>query len=707
LTQGGVLPTKTDFTGYVPKGGSSENGFLSINSETAPGGVTILDIDYDTTYNIWQTSRSEAIDFSSVIGTIANCSGTVTPWNTIISCEELTSIELETRPGFEYPKDVNNDGYHDFGWAIEIDPVTKTVVDQEGGLNGPDKLWAMGNFKHENAVVHSNQRTIYQGADAQIGHLYKFVADSPKNLSSGSLYVYSGSKSGSGNWIQINNTTQAEQNSTIAQSIDAGATVFEGIEDVEIGPDGKVYFAVKGEGRVYRFQDSDPVSGTIVTQMETYVGNATYAITHSNGTTNHEWGFGNDNLAFDGEGNLWVLQDRDTSNNYIWVVESGHSQAVPKVKIFGRPPVGSEPTGITFSPDFRFLFMSIQHPSSSNNSTSQTDAAGNEVSFDKGTSLVISLKESPDLVWYLDSDGDQYAAVSTVSSPTSPGTGYTTTVLPTTDCDDGNAAINPESIWYLDADDDGFAAPTTMERCTSPGVGYTLNVLPRTDCDDSDQDINEISTWYLDADGDGFAHPTTTENCGSPGMGYTINILPTTDCDDGKAEINPETIWYLDADADGFADPMTMEGCSSPGEGYTTNVLPTTDCDDSDESVNLTTLWYLDSDEDGFADAAPLMSCNSPGADYTTQELPIKEIIPEDGILYPNPSRGNVVIALGKSYKEVRVDVLSPVRQLLFSEDLGEVDTIPIDMSTYSSSLYFVQLISEGRRIGFYKVIKL
>lgn len=44
--------------------------------------------------------------------------------------------------------------------------------------------------------------------------------------------------------------------------------------------------------------------------------------------------------------------------------------------------------------------------------------------------------------WYLNADGDGYAASSTMAC-TNPGTGYSATVLPTTDCNDNNAAVNP------------------------------------------------------------------------------------------------------------------------------------------------------------------------------------------------------------------------------------------------------------------------
>ena len=460
LTEGGALLNRNDFTGYVPIDGSSENGYLSINAETVPGGVSILDINFDNTSKTWQTTLSQAIDFSAVVGTIANCSGTVTPWNTIISCEE----HIVTT-------DLNADGYHDAGWCVEIDPATKTVI---------DKRWALGNFKHENVVIHSNQRTVYEGADSDPGYLYKFVANAAQDLGSGDLYVYSGSKNGAGTWIRIDNATPAERNSTLAQSANVGATVFDGIEDVEIGPNGLVYFAVKGEGRVYRFQDSDPLTGTSVPQMETYVGNMDYIISLENGSTNVPWGNGNDNLAFDGNGNLWVTQDSG-SQNYIWVVENGHTQASPKVKIFGIPPAGSEPTGITFSPDYQFLFMSIQHPNEGNSSSTQIDAAGNSVAFDKGISLVMARKEHLGLshaTWYLDADNDGYAAEPTVLSETSPGPGYTTTVLPTTDCDDSDATLNPDTIWYLDTNNNGLYEGYPIIGCNKPGDNYTTEELP-------------------------------------------------------------------------------------------------------------------------------------------------------------------------------------------------------------------------------------
>jgi len=379
LTEGGNLPPRCDFAGFVPINSSSSLGYLSINSEFRPGGVTVLDIKFQESIGKWLINKSEAIDFSTVGGTARNCSGTVTPWNTIITCEEDTLA------------DSNQDGYRDLGWAIEVDPASKKIRNFPGGLEDGDKLWALGNFKHENVVVHNNRRTAYQGVDQTVGYLYKFVADTAEWLHSGALYVYKGEKLGSGVWIRLNNTTPDQQNSTLFQSDSVGATVFSGIEDVEISPmDSMVYVAVKRENRVYRFKDSDPISGTTVTNFETFVGGKPYEIPSDTGYILEPWGTGNDNLAFDDRGNLWVMQDG--GKNYVWFVEQGHTQEQPKVKIFARLPKKAEPTGITFTPDYRYLFMSIQHPDSANGVV-QFDAFGKPFVFNKDIVIVVALDE--------------------------------------------------------------------------------------------------------------------------------------------------------------------------------------------------------------------------------------------------------------------------------------------------------------------------
>jgi len=386
LTAGGKVPGRADFTGYIPINGSSEEGYLHINYENAPiGGVSHFKIQFNSNTKLWniQSSQKINVNASDIVNLYKNCSGAITPWGTSLSGEESRDSN-----------DVNNDGYLDAGWLVEIDPITRAVKKYNGGSK-QQKLWALGRMSHENACIAHDSVTVYYGEDYTAGCLYKFVANVPGNLSSGTMYVLKLDSSLSSNgaplkstgvWIQVPNTTKAQRNFAYDLAANLGGTPFDGVEDAELGPDSMIYFTSKIYGRVYRFNDN----GNAVTNFESYVGGRSYLINHHNGPTNVAWGTGNDNLAFDNEGNLWVFQDG--GNNYIWVVKKGHSQASPKVQLFGCVPTGAEPTGITFSPDNRFMFMSIQHPFATNKAVMK-DATGNGVVFNASATLVIGLKQ--------------------------------------------------------------------------------------------------------------------------------------------------------------------------------------------------------------------------------------------------------------------------------------------------------------------------
>ncbi|UOQ55715.1 T9SS type A sorting domain-containing protein [Hymenobacter cellulosivorans] len=94
-------------------------------------------------------------------------------------------------------------------------------------------------------------------------------------------------------------------------------------------------------------------------------------------------------MTFDSQGNLYILQDG--GRNHVWVVRPCHTQANPAVELFAVTPNGCEPTGMTFSPDEKFMFISIQNPDPTN-TLATTDAAGQAVVFNKSTTLVISRK---------------------------------------------------------------------------------------------------------------------------------------------------------------------------------------------------------------------------------------------------------------------------------------------------------------------------
>jgi PKD repeat protein len=187
-------------------------------------------------------------------------------------------------------------------------------------------------------------------------------------------------------WVQVPNTTPSDRNNLAAVAGTLGGTDFNGVEDCEIDPiTGMIYFTSKGKNRVYRFKDN----GTTISDFETFVGGMSYPIEGITGEP-EPWGDGNDNLTFDDKGNLWMLQDG--GKNYIWVVRPDHTQSNPKVLIHSSMPAGSEPTGLTFTPDYKYGFYSVQHPSGSN--AAQTDATFGQVTFNASASVIFSLQEN-------------------------------------------------------------------------------------------------------------------------------------------------------------------------------------------------------------------------------------------------------------------------------------------------------------------------
>ncbi|MEO8666686.1 MAG: alkaline phosphatase PhoX, partial [Ignavibacteria bacterium] len=137
-----------------------------------------------------------------VKGTLANCSGGVTPWGTILSAEENFQDYFAADNYWEYrwndtEKDFNTENY---GWVVEVDPFNKNSV--------PVKRTSLGRFRHENVaiVISGNEKAVaYMGDDKVNECVYKFVSN--KNfdrvnrennsdiLDEGKLYHYEGNYS--------------------------------------------------------------------------------------------------------------------------------------------------------------------------------------------------------------------------------------------------------------------------------------------------------------------------------------------------------------------------------------------------------------------------------------------------------------------------------------------------------------------------------
>jgi len=188
-----ALSDDPDFNAFVATNAESTEGYLFTNWEYRPGGMSRLQVTKDVNGN-WSIGSAMNVDFSSVAGTWVNCFGTLSPWGTPLSSEELyfddTSVwnegtdsgvqNLASYLGFTDGA-VNWPNPYRYGYIVEITNPTATPA--------PEKRVAMGRYSHENAVVMPDNKTVYLSDDGSNVVFFKFVADVANDLSSGTLYA--------------------------------------------------------------------------------------------------------------------------------------------------------------------------------------------------------------------------------------------------------------------------------------------------------------------------------------------------------------------------------------------------------------------------------------------------------------------------------------------------------------------------------------
>jgi secreted PhoX family phosphatase len=184
-----------DFNGFVSTGDNT--GYLFTNWEEYPGGMSRIGLSKSESGE-WSVEDAMMIDFAGVKGTGANCFGSVSPWNTPLTSEEWivnSDVNSTTYASWNDPDEIaNNDRLgrfwqltdepinpYDYGYIVEITDATATAP-------VPVKHFTIGRYEHENSVVMPDSRTVYSSQDDTGGVLFKFVADTAEDLSSGTLY---------------------------------------------------------------------------------------------------------------------------------------------------------------------------------------------------------------------------------------------------------------------------------------------------------------------------------------------------------------------------------------------------------------------------------------------------------------------------------------------------------------------------------------
>lgn len=312
IARSGQKVGSTSYTWHnAPDGGAcftDGTGWIYVsNSEINPsGGAGAVRFD---------SSGSITGAYRILSNTRQNCAGGKTPWNTWLSCEEVS-----------------------LGYVYEADPY---------GVNAAVQRPAMGRFKHEAAAADPVRRAVYLTEDETSGCLYRFLPTTWGNLSSGTLQVLvAGSgTSGSFSWA---NVPDPDGSPTATRNQVSGAKKFNGGEGCHYAND-TVWFTTKGDNRLWEL---DLTSNTYsLAYDDSLVTGGSAPLT------------GVDNVTGAASGDLFVAEDG--GNMEICVITPADVVA-PFLRITGQS--GSEICGPAFSPDGRRLYFSSQRGTSGSSS---------------------------------------------------------------------------------------------------------------------------------------------------------------------------------------------------------------------------------------------------------------------------------------------------------------------------------------------------
>jgi len=295
-----------------------------------------------TTTFVFDTARQELVSqYLSLAGTLRNCAGGPTPWNTWITCEEIT-----TRAG-------EDEAARDHGYAFQV-PASATPA-----IAIPEPLRAMGRFNREAVAVDPATNIIYQTEDTHDGLIYRFIPDDPSDIAAGgrlqALRVRDQASLDTRNWdaqtvpvgteLEIGwldiEDVEAPLDDLRLRGFDQGAARFARGEGMWYGNDA-VYFACTNGGQaecgqIWRLVPDRTLELFIEPNDPGLIENA-------------------DNLTVTPWGDLIVCEDGSDEQFLVGVTPEG------ELYKFARNAVSnSELAGATFSPDGTTLFVNIQH----------------------------------------------------------------------------------------------------------------------------------------------------------------------------------------------------------------------------------------------------------------------------------------------------------------------------------------------------------
>jgi secreted PhoX family phosphatase len=308
----------------------------------ASGGTTTLEFD---------TKKGKFIEaFESLSGTIRNCAGGPTPWNSWLTCEETTLFTTVPH-----------------GYVFDV---------PASGMGDPRPIFDMGRFSHEAVAVDPKTGYIYETEDAgNSSGFYRFVPNNDDDLyQGGSLFMlkavdvdlanlgasYPAGTTFDVEWVPIATPDSDDPampgNFVWSQGRALGAATFGRLEGCWYGNDDSVYIVSTsggiGQGQVWDYKPRKEQITLLFESPGASVLNAP------------------DNICVSPRGGLALCEDGSGAEFVHCLTTDGEifKFAQNNVILNGERNgivgsfTGAEFAGATFSPDGRWFFVNTQSP---------------------------------------------------------------------------------------------------------------------------------------------------------------------------------------------------------------------------------------------------------------------------------------------------------------------------------------------------------
>jgi uncharacterized protein len=306
----------------------------------AGGGTTTFIIDKQTRLPINQTV--------SLSGTVWNCAGGTTPWQTWISCEETVA---GVSSGFGKPH----------GYCFEISPNSPN--------NTPLPIKQMGRFRHEAIAVDRKLGVVYLTEDSNPNAgFYRYIPNEYGKLSLGGKLQMLAVRNQPNYDMRVNQTVNApilatwvdianpdpveaetNQSAVFNQGLALGGAIFTRLEGCFAFTD-KIYFTSTnggnaGIGQIWEYRHHKGSNGILKLVYE---------------SANVDFLDFPDNICFGNRGDMFVCED-GANGNFIRILDRRGA-----ISAFARNVTPgfefSELTGSVFTRDKKVLFVNIQTP---------------------------------------------------------------------------------------------------------------------------------------------------------------------------------------------------------------------------------------------------------------------------------------------------------------------------------------------------------